>query len=107
MILAESPARVEADPARDQPPHAPPTPNRSLRSSWFLNRAHKPRSSREETSGSAAALRAQGRVPEHEHSSARGTLCLYASSCIAWEFCWVYEFVVGNQAAYSCSQNES
>ncbi len=26
MIRAESPARVEADPARDQPLHAPPTP---------------------------------------------------------------------------------
>ncbi len=26
MIRPESPARVEADPARDQPPHAPPHP---------------------------------------------------------------------------------
>jgi hypothetical protein len=42
MIRAKSPARVEADPARDQPPHAPPTPTGALRSGWFSNWPHKP-----------------------------------------------------------------
>ena len=29
---------------------------------------------------------AQGRAPKHEHSSAIGALCLYASSCLPWNF---------------------
>jgi len=69
MIRLESPARVEADPARDQPPHAPPTPNSALKSGGFLSRAPEPGSGREQTPGSVAASRAT-RLPLAANASA-------------------------------------